>query len=104
MIDWMGLTTNGIWILGLAIIVATLSYADWLAMLRSRTSRARMRDVLGQAAFRIALWSGLTLFCVGVALAGGRGWERILWGVLAVMSVVEVWQAGRALRTSEGKS
>ncbi len=104
MIDWIGVITNGTWILGLAIIVATLSYADWLAMLRSRASRARMRDVLGQAAFRIALWSGLTLFCVGVALAGGRWWERILWGVLALMSAVEVWQAGRALHKLEGKS
>ena len=104
MIDWIGIITNGTWILGLSIVIATLSYADWFATLRSSASRTRIRDVLGQAAFRIALWSGLTLFCVGVALAGGRWWERILWGILAVMSAVEVGQAGRALRTSEGKS
>jgi hypothetical protein len=104
MIDWIGIITNGTWILGLSIVIATWSYADWFAALCSRASRTRMREVLGQAAFRIALWSGLTLFCVGVALAGGRWWERILWGVLAAMSAVEVWQARRALCTSEGKS
>jgi len=48
---------------------------------------------LGQPAFRAMLWSGLTLFCVGVALSGGRWWGRILWGVLAIMATVEVGRA-----------
>ena len=103
MIDWIGIVVNGVWIFGLAVIVATLGYADWFATFHSHASRTRMRDVLRQTAFRIALWSGLALFCVGVALSGGRWWERVLWGVLAIMSAVEVWQAGRALHTLDVK-
>jgi hypothetical protein len=89
MVDWLGVATNGVWILGLALALAVLSYADWSA----HTTRQRLRVVLGRAAFRMALWSGLTLFCVGVALSGGRWWERALWGVLAVTAVVEAWRA-----------
>jgi hypothetical protein len=99
MIDWIGVATNSLWLLGLAVCLAVLSYADWNAHSASR----RPRDVLGQPAFHLALWSGLTLFCIGVALSGGRWWERILWGVLTVMAVVEVWQAGRiVLRPERG--
>jgi len=100
MIDWIGVATNSLWLLGLAVCLATLSYADW----RARRASLRLRQVMEQPAFRLALWSGLAIFCVGVALAGGRWWERTLWGVLAVMSAVEVGQAGRALRTLEKKS
>ena len=98
MIDWMGVATNSLWLLGLAVALAVFSYADWDA----QHTRRRRCDVLGQVTFHLLLWSGLTLFCVGVALAmrGGRWWERLLWGVLAVMAAVEVWRAGRAVRGS----
>ncbi len=89
MIDWAGVATNSLWLLGLAVCLAVLSYADWSA----HSANRRLRDVLNQPAFRAMLWSGLTLFCVGVALSGGRWWERILWGVLAIMAAVEVWRA-----------
>jgi hypothetical protein len=95
MVDWLGVATNSVWILGLALVLAVLSYADWSAY----TTRQRLRVVLGRAAFRMALWSGLTLFCAGVALSGGRWWERILWGVLAAKAVAEVWRARHLLRS-----
>ena len=95
MVEWLGVATNSVWILGLALVLAVLSYADWSA----HTTRQRLREVLGRAAFRVALWSGLTCFCAGVALSGGRWWERILWGVLAVMALAEVWRARRLLRS-----
>jgi len=89
MVDWLGVATNSLWILGLTLVLAVLSYADWSA----HTTRQRIRVVLGQVTFRRSLWIGLTLFCVGVALSGGRWWERALWGVLAVMAAIEVWRA-----------
>jgi len=89
MIDWLGVATNGLWLLGLAISLAVFSYADWNAY----NTHRQLRDVLGQTAFRRSLWIGWTLFCMGVALSGGRWWERALWGVLAVMAALEVWRA-----------
>ena len=94
MIDWSGVITNSVWLTGLAACLAAISYADWQAHLSQR----RLRAVLGQAVFQLALWVGLTLFCVGVALSGGRWWERILWSLLAVMALVEMWRAGQAMR------
>jgi membrane protein implicated in regulation of membrane protease activity len=99
MVDWLGVATNSVWILGLALVLAVLSYADWSA----HTTRQRLREVLGQAAFRVALWSGLTLFCAGVAFSGGCWWEGVLWGVLAVMAAVKVWRARLIFSTKEHK-
>ncbi len=99
MIDWIGIATNSGWIVGLAIDLAVLSYADW----KSHHIGQRLRDALGQAAIRFPLWGGLTLFCLGVALSGGRWWERLLWGVLAVMALAEAWRAGRA-RSDAGQN
>jgi hypothetical protein len=95
MIDWVGVATNSLWLLGLAVCLAVISYADWNA----HSDHRRLYDVLQQPTFRLPLWSGLTLFCTGVALSGGRWWERALWGVLTVMATAEVWRAGR---TSKG--
>jgi len=99
MIDWVGVATNSLWLLGLAICLAVLSYADWNA----RNVGGRLREVLAQPSFHLTLWSGLTFFCLGVVLSGGRWWERILWGVLVLMSAVEVWQAGRVVFRSAHK-
>jgi hypothetical protein len=89
MIDWMGVAANSLWLLGLAILLAILSYADWQAHQAGR----RLREVLSRPALQFALWSGLTLFCIGAATSGGRWWERILWGALAVMAALKAWRA-----------
>jgi hypothetical protein len=99
MIDWLGVATNGLWLLGLAVSLAVFTYADWSVAYRSWETRYRLRDMWGQAAVRRLFWGSLMLFCVGVALSGGRWWERILWGVLAVMAVAEAWRARRLLRS-----
>jgi len=98
MIDWIGVATNSLWIMGLAVCLAALSFADYDA---HHTGR-KLRQVLASSGYSLALWSGLALFCAGVALSGGRWWERGLWGVLALMAAVEVWRARRAL--SSGKA
>ena len=92
MVDWTGLLTNGLWILGLAVILAAFSHAYWSA----HQARVRLRDELSQATFQVLFWSGLTFVCVGVALSGGRWWERVLWGGLAAMAAVQIWQSRRA--------
>lgn len=98
MIDWAGVIVNSSWLLGLAVCLTAVSYADWQA----HRARCRLREVMGRPAFQLALWTGLTLFCVGVALSDGRWWERILWGALAVMAALEIGRAGRAMRTRPG--
>jgi len=80
MIDWWGVFRNSLWILGLSVILATLSYADWWA----KEQKVRFRDAFSVPSFQGALSAGLALFCVGLSLCSGRWWERGLWAVFAL--------------------
>jgi hypothetical protein len=91
MIDWADVAINAAWILGLAVTLATLSYADWAR----RYERARWRDVLGRITYRFLLNGGMVLVCLGL-LGGGRSLlERVLWGLLTVWFAADaalVWR------------
>ena len=81
-IDWFGVFSNGLWILGLAVGLAALSYADW----RRRLSQPplTLRQALGQPAFQAAWSLGLLLFCAGLALVSEPWWQAVAWAALAV--------------------
>jgi hypothetical protein len=88
-IDIWGVIANSLWILGLAVLLAALSWARWVA----HTEQNRLRTVLKRPSIQIALDVGLFLFCAGLATTGRAWWERILWGLLAAAWVVQVWLA-----------
>jgi hypothetical protein len=87
MIDIWGVVANSLWILGLAVLLAVLSWARWIA----QTEQSDLRIVLNQPSIQTALDVGLFLFCAGLAATGRAWWERVLWGLLAVAWVVQVW-------------
>lgn len=94
MIDWGSVAANGLWILGLVVILTTFSYADWLANRR----RVRRRDVLASAGFQTLLCAGMILVCLGLLFTSRRWWEYILWGLLAALLAGRgylAWQGGR---------
>jgi hypothetical protein len=88
-IDIWGVTANSLWILGLAVLLAALSWARWIAS----TERSRLRVVLKRPPVQIALDVGLFLFCAGLAATGRAWWERVLWGLLAAAWVFQAWSA-----------
>ncbi len=79
MIDWLGLVASAIWILGLGILLATLSYAYALS------EGASIRRVLAQAPFRLATTSGGMLFALGTGLAVDTWFERVGWFVVIAL-------------------
>ncbi|OFV92783.1 MAG: hypothetical protein A3H95_14535 [Acidobacteria bacterium RIFCSPLOWO2_02_FULL_64_15] len=80
MIDWRMVAANGLWILGLSILLSVFSYHDWLA----RETRRRRRDLFKEYSFRFPWTSGMFLVCVGWGLGQAvRWWEKALWFVLA---------------------
>ena len=79
MIDVKAVIGGSLWVLGLAIILATLSWADWEA----KSSRIRFREVLSRSHIQRAIDFGLALFCSGLAVASSRLWERVIWCLLA---------------------
>lgn len=95
MIDLCSVAANALWVLGLALILAALSWANWVAA----RERIRFRSALGQPGIRRATDGGLVLFCAGLAATGRTWWEQALWGVLAVgliaLAIWEEWMYNR---------
>jgi hypothetical protein len=78
MIDWLNLAWNALWIAGLAVGLATLSYTSWEASVYKEKFSARLRRSAPQAALSLA---GV-LFCLGLAGTSQRWWEMGLWLLL----------------------
>ena len=96
MIDWYNLAANALWILALALALATLSFARWQA----GTEGVKLKAVLNRAAWGNSLNLAGTIFCAGLALTTDVWWEQLLWAVLGVLFVLQVVVA----RLSSGKT
>lgn len=83
MIDWGNLAANALWIIACAIVLATLSYASWEASLAKTRMSERLRLPAYQASFNLA---GL-LFCAGLAWLSDSLLMRIVWIILAGISL-----------------
>lgn len=98
MIDWISVVVNFLWILGCAIILAVLGYADWLANLRE----VRLREVLNGAGFQALLQGGVVLVCLGLLFTSRRWWEYVVWGILAAVFAAQCFLAWQARRGQSG--
>ncbi len=86
MIDLRMVASGALWILGLAVILAALSWGNWEA----KVSRSRLREALARPHLQCTISAGLALFCVGLALGANRWWERALWAVLGAFWLVQM--------------
>ena len=93
MIDWYGVFHNILWILGLAIVLAALSYADWRR--RLATPRMALRQAWAEPGFQAAAGLGLALFCAGLALGSAIWWQIAAW---AALGLAFIWIAFTNLR------
>lgn len=94
MLDLRLLAGAVLWILGSAICLATYSYSRWWAHQKDM----RVRQAMGLPQFLVPLVAGASVFCIGMALTANRGWESMLWLVLAALCAalsVAVWLLGR---------
>jgi cell division protein FtsW (lipid II flippase) len=78
-IPWASVFFNGLWILGLAVLLAGFSYHYWLAHQENR----RLIEQLRGSAFRQIFWLGLGLVGVGLLGTSDETWERIVWILFA---------------------
>ncbi len=100
LIDWAGVAKNALWILGLAVILAALSYVDWWAGVNHQRLTAALRTPVFQTPFNL----GMTLFATGLASTSRSWWEIGAWSALLLLfawQTITSWQAGRRIsRTS----
>lgn len=95
MIDWHFVLAQGLWILGLSIVLAAFSYHSWVRQVRHKTPRAQMAD----PACRLMLNVGLSLVALGfMLLRNVAAWERAAWGTIAMAGVWHGWIAWRGVR------
>ncbi len=87
LIDWRSLGFNTLWILGLSMILAALSFADYEASQR----KMRPRVVLRRSDYQVALNVGLFLFCLGLAGSAATWWGMLAWILLAMAFAYQVW-------------
>lgn len=86
MIDWIGVGSNALWILGCAIGLATLSYTSWEASVHGEKFTARLKRTPVQISLNLA---GL-LFSLGLATTSDSTLEIVLWGILTIAFSAQV--------------
>ena len=79
MIDWEQVATNGLWVLGVSVVLAVLSYHDWMR----RTTVGGRSNVFTQSSFQVCWALGMFLTSTGWALSQSiRWWDELLFLVL----------------------
>lgn len=86
MIDWYNLFANALWILALALALAALGCARWVASLEGE----KLKTVLKRAVWQNALNLAGMIFCAGLALTTQVWWEQLLWAVLGVSFALQI--------------
>lgn len=94
-LDFYSIAANALWVLGLALILAALSWANWVAV----RERIPFRRALGRPNVRRTVDGGLVLFCAGLAATGRTRWEQVLWSIFAVGFIaLAIWEEGAIRR------
>jgi hypothetical protein len=97
MINWFSVAANSLWIVGLAVILAALSYTYWLAGYYDRPLRQELR----RPPFLVFFLLGLLLVGAGLALTG-QGWWQVLPAaglILACLAALfSLWRRNQARR------
>lgn len=94
MIDWPNTFYNALWILGLSIILAAFSYADW----RARLGGEKLRQRLNASSFQLPLSLGLLLVSLSLLLLAHTWWERLIWAIFVLLFVWQGWQSRQAMK------
>lgn len=91
MVTKLSILFNALWIVGLAGLLATISYADWLRKLRGWS----WKQTFALPGFEVSFNLSLALTSLGIALSGWYGtpsqplWQTMLWIVLVILFVIQ---------------
>jgi hypothetical protein len=91
MMDWYAACFGALWILGLSLILASLSYANYLVSQQQK----RFVTALQIPARHFMIHLGLVFFCLGWAGSATGIWERFAWIVLALLFGLRIWRGGK---------
>lgn len=89
MINFWQVAAHFLWILGLAVLLATWSMGYYEA----QAANQPLATLLKKRGYNLAMTAGLALVCAGAAATDDRWWARLVWAGLGVAAVV--WFARR---------
>jgi putative inorganic carbon (HCO3(-)) transporter len=95
MIDWIGVGKSAPLVMGLALVVASLSWASWLAVRRG----TRLRAAVATSGVQACLNLGLTLVSAGLFLSARSALEHLLWCAFLFWFVAQAFSALRSRRS-----
>jgi hypothetical protein len=84
MIDWINLGGNALWVLGLALGLATLSFAVWQASFTG----VSFRTIFSSRVFLVYSSLAEILFCLGLIVMADSLLERGLWLLISVAALI----------------
>lgn len=94
LIDWKMVGFASLWILGLAILLTALGFADYHAKLED----TRIRSLMRRPTYQLAVNFGLSIFCLGLLGSAKVLWETALWILLAAAFAFFSFKSWRQLR------
>lgn len=97
MIDWWNVAGNAVWIFGAAVLLARFSYRRYEAAEARRLGLSK-RPAAPDRIYRL----GLLLLSIGLGVSTTSWIERLIWGLLALTSIVELILTRRASRPPQG--
>lgn len=100
MIDVWSIARNSLWILGLALLLATFSYADW----KAQQQGCKRSHVTDEPAFCFSINIGLALFGLGLLATSDSWWEMAAWAVVLLLTLVQMigcWRQSDGQTSSE---
>ena len=85
MIDYSQLLFNSLWVLGLALILTAVSFAQFESSQRSE----KLFSNLKRPGYALVIYLGFLLICLGFFLKDSRWLIKILWGGLALLASIQ---------------
>jgi len=86
MIQWGSVLSNGLWILGLSILLAALSFQRSTAIKQKK----RLKDLLSKKEIQRFFLAGMALIFAGIGLTSNTIWERVLWGIMFFWFIAKI--------------
>jgi hypothetical protein len=83
-IDVWSVVRNGLWVVGLSVLLAAWSWARYAA----QKAGVKTRDKLAEPWYALALDFGLSLFLAGMAATEERWWARLMWIAIGVTVII----------------
>lgn len=83
MINWYNVIANGLWITGLALLLAVISHSRWEARQYNRP----WKQVLSAARWQRRLDLAMAFFTAGLCATAATWYEQGIWGLLCLIYV-----------------